>query len=91
VQAGLVKPELVPVGKGDQRGKEDGITVDDIFRDEDLAIKLYIEILAHSLNRFKGMRGLFFSIRIKHLLSTEWRKSMENYQAILFSMENKPA
>lgn len=85
VQAGLVKPELVAVGKGDQRGKENGITVDDIFRDEETAVKLYIEILSHSLNKFKGLKGLFFSIKIKHTLFTEWQKNIRSCQAILSS------
>lgn len=81
IMAGLVTPKLVPVGKGDARGREDGITVEDLFRDEDMAVKLYVEIFTHSLNRFKGLKGLFFSIKIKHTLFTEWRKNMAVYQA----------
>lgn len=85
VVAGLVEPALVPTGKGELRGKEDGITVDDIFRDEETAISLYLEILSHSLNRFKGLRGLFFSIKIKHALLIEWQKSTASFRAKSFS------
>lgn len=82
VQAGLVSPELVPVGKNGNFRRENGITIDDLFINEDLGMKLYLEILAHSLNKFRGLKGLFFSIKIKQLLYTEWQKSLNNVQAI---------
>jgi hypothetical protein len=63
VEAGVVSPELVPIGKGDRRGKEDGLTVEDLFRDEEIGAKLYIEIMLHSLNRFRGLKSLFFSLK----------------------------
>lgn len=78
VQAGVVEPELVPVGKGDQRGKEEGITVEDLFRDSSTGPQLYWEILAHSLNRYKGLRGAYFLARTRFTLSTAWRRSMDS-------------
>jgi hypothetical protein len=65
VEKGLVSPELVPVGVGDKRGKEDGITVEDIFRDEECGFKLYSEIMFHSLNKFSGLKKVFFSMKLK--------------------------
>jgi len=85
VEAGIVDPPLVPVEK--DKSKEAGITVDDLFVDEDMATQLYIEILSHSLNRFRGMKGLFFSIRIKRLLHLELQKNIRNYQAKLSLMQ----
>lgn len=58
VQAGVVDPEL-------SRNSDDGITVKDLFRDPVVGIKLYHEILSHSLNRFKGLSRLFFSTAIR--------------------------
>ena len=66
-EAGLVEPELVPIGIGEFRGKEAGITVEDIFRDEQTGIKLYWEIIQHSLLRFRGIKELFFWLLIKRL------------------------
>ena len=77
LEAGIVTPALVAVGKGDKRGKEDGITVEDIMRDEDTAGRLYLEIMLHSLNRFRGLKSVFFSIRTRLLLYTAWQKSLE--------------
>jgi len=85
LQAGVIEPALVPIGKGDARGKEDGVTADDLMRDPDIALRLYIEIVAHSLNRFKGVRGLFFSLRVKSILYTNWRKVMREHQLRFFS------
>jgi len=65
VEAGVVEPALVPVGAGGKRGKEDGITVEDIFRDDECGYKLYTEIMLHSLNRFTGLKKVFFSVKIK--------------------------
>lgn len=75
VQAGVVEPKLVPVGKGEAKGKEDGITVEDLFVDMELGTRLYLEIFAHSLNRFRGLKGLFFSIKIRHLLFMLYRSN----------------
>lgn len=65
VKAGLVAPKL---------GEE--ITIDDLFSNPDLGVKLYEEVLIHSLNRFSGLKGVFFSLRIKRLASTLSRQSM---------------
>jgi len=90
VRVGLVSPELVPVGKGDKYRKEIGITVDDLFMDVELGSQLYLEILAHSLNKFRHgfldkMRGLFFSMRIRRMLYINYRKNMVNDQSTTFS------
>ena len=78
VSAGLVEPKLVPVGTGDKKGNEEGITVDDLFRDETLAIKLYQEILIHSLNKFRGLKGVFFLIKLRRAFYIELRKNTAN-------------
>lgn len=61
IQAGLEKPKL-------HRKSEDGLTVEDLFRDPAIGVKLYYSILEHSLNRFRGLNRLFFSIGIKFSL-----------------------
>lgn len=60
VKAGVVEPKLVPVGAGEMRGMEDGITVEDLFRDGTTGPQLYWEVLSHSLNRYKGVMGTVF-------------------------------
>lgn len=75
VEAGVVKPELVPVGKGELEGREDGITVRDLFRDQTTGSQLYWEVLAHSMNRFRGLRGVFFSILLSYRFFTASRKN----------------
>lgn len=75
IEAGVVEPRLVPIGSGEKRGKEDGVTVDDLCRETDTAAWLYMEILVHSLNRFKGIRGVFFSTRTRRWLSMGLRQS----------------
>ena len=65
VSAGLVTPELVSIGAGEKRGREAGITVEDIFRDEECGVKLFQEIMFHSLNKYKGLKGVFFSLKTK--------------------------
>ena len=71
VEAGVVAPQFSP----------QLITIDDIFRFGDTGAKLYLEILAHSLNQFSGLKGVFFSIKIRHSLFTIWRKNMANFQS----------
>lgn len=80
VEAGLVDPPLVPVGKGDKRGKESGITVEDIFRDEEVGCKLFSEIMIHSLNRFRGMKKVFFSAKIRLEFFINWLKLTANFR-----------
>lgn len=76
ISKAVLEPILVPIGKDDKRGKEDGITTEDFFRDPDLGYKLYNAIMQHSLNRFSGLKGLFFSIRARYLSYMKWRKFM---------------
>jgi len=65
--AGLIKPSL--------NGE---IKVEDIMTDPTLALRLYTEILVHSLNMFKGLKGLFFSAKIRHLLYIGYQKNLES-------------
>lgn len=58
IQAGLDKPKLF-------HKSADGLTVEDLFRDPTIGVKLYYSILEHSLNRFRGLNRLFFSIGIR--------------------------
>ena len=57
IEAGVVDPVVVPVGKGEKKGREDGITVDDLMRYDDVAGKLYTEIIAWSMTKYRGWRG----------------------------------
>lgn len=81
IQAGVVDPKLEPIGIGEKRGKENGITVEDLFRDPDIGYGLYNEIMTHSLLRFRGLKSVFFSIKIKYLAFMESRKNMEKAPA----------
>lgn len=58
IQAGLDKPRLFTKSA-------DGLVVEDLFRDPTIGVKLYYAILEHSLNRFRGLSRLFFSIGIR--------------------------
>lgn len=77
VSAGVVSPKFSP----------ELLTIDDIFRWSDTGSKLYLEIIAHSLNQFRGLKGVFFSIRIRRLLYTSWAKTMESSRSISSSPE----
>jgi hypothetical protein len=81
VEAGLVEPELTPIGKGKEKGKEAGITIEDIFRDQELGFKLFTEIMLHSLNQFSGLKKVFFSMKIRVVFFINWLKLMASYQA----------
>ncbi|HEA21481.1 MAG TPA: hypothetical protein ENH87_11235 [Pricia antarctica] len=70
IRAGVTEPVLHADGK-------DGLCAEDLFRNIDIGYPLYFEIIAHSLNQFKGLKKLFFSIKIKRLLYTEWRKNTD--------------
>lgn len=65
VDAGLVSPRPGPAT----------FEIVDLFRWGDLGSKLYLEILAHSLNQFSGLKGVFFSIAIRRSLYSQWRAS----------------
>ena len=69
IKAGIVSPEL-------SNNEKEGITVDDLFRDPTMGPKLYIEIMSHSLNYFKGLKGLFFYQKIKLSFWMQWLKDM---------------
>ena len=62
IQAGVDKPRLFTKSA-------DGLTVEDLFRDPAIGVGLYYAILEHSLNRFRGLNRLFFSIGIR---SSRW-------------------
>jgi len=70
IQAGLVAPRL-----GDTAGGG-SLTMDDLFRDLDVAVQLYYAIWDHSTRRLRGLKGLFFSIVVKLLPSILWLRSM---------------
>ena len=76
IEAGVVYPPLVPIGKGDKHGKEDGITAEDLFRDEESGVKLFQEIMLHSLNRFRGVKGVFFSLKNRLTFAINLAKNM---------------
>lgn len=78
IQAGVVEPSLV---------KED-IKVEDLFRDPDIGVNLYREILEHSFNKFKGLKKVFFSITTKYKSYIAYRKLTGHYRATLFSRVN---
>lgn len=65
ITAGLVSPVLVPAGKGEAKGREDGITVEDLFRDPSHGLALFREIMIHSLNPFSGLKGFFFHLKLQ--------------------------
>ena len=56
VKAGLVEPKIDP---------PKGMAVEDLFRYEEIGTKLYLEIIAHSLNRFRGLKGFFTLAKIR--------------------------
>ena len=75
IRAGVIEPVL----------SKEGITPEDLFRDMEVGVKLYQSILEHSMNRFKGLRKLFFSIRSKYNSYIEWRKLTGHYQAAFYA------
>jgi hypothetical protein len=77
VRAGLVDPPLA-----DPKAKNsDLITVEDIFRVPEHGADLYLAIMDHTLNRFRGLRRLFFTHRSRQAFYTAYRKAMEADQA----------
>lgn len=81
VAAGVVEPRLTPA----EKAKPEDLTVNDLFRDPAMGTQLYIEVLTHSLNRFSGLRGVFFSIKTKLLLSMHSRRAMDASRLTFFS------
>lgn len=89
VEAGIVGIQdgrgllpLVPVGRGDKHTREAGITVEDLFRDQDVGAKLYWDIMTHSLNRFKCLKKVFFYLKIRFLRFIISRSVMGRLQMI---------
>ncbi|MCK5358332.1 MAG: hypothetical protein KAJ48_08045 [Elusimicrobiales bacterium] len=80
IEAGVVYPELVAIGTGEKENKEDGITVKDLFVNPEMGSKLFQEIMFHSLNRFRGIKGVFFSVKIRLLCYIDYLKNMESYR-----------
>lgn len=77
VHAGVVYPELLPAGK-----EKEGITVADLFRDQEMGYLLYLAIIEHSCIKFKGLKKCFF-LTVKWLLSfTTWLRRMGRGRAI---------
>lgn len=81
VSAGLLSVGGVPFAKDNK----DGLTIADIERNNDLLGGLYLEIMTHTLNRFKGIKGVFFSQKIKQLFAIESLKSMASARLIMLS------
>lgn len=79
IKAGVVEPDL----------SGSGITVDDLFRDPDIGINLYRIILDHSLNKFKGLKKLFFSILTKYKSYILWQKLTGHFQTVFYSKMGK--
>ena len=65
ILAGVVSPKI---------GEE--VDISDIMADNSTSVQLYIAILTHSLNIFRGVKGVFFSIKTRWLMYTQWRKHM---------------
>lgn len=68
IQAGVVDPPLAGPGKP-------GLNVDDMFRDPEVANKLYILILEHSLLRLKPWQIPFFFLARLLFRSAHWLRS----------------
>jgi hypothetical protein len=70
VAVGVVEPVFA-------KTDAEGITVDDLFRDPDMGYKLFLEIMAHSMNMFSGMKELFFYLKTKLWCFIHWRNNMD--------------
>ncbi|MEA3279477.1 MAG: hypothetical protein U9Q38_02600 [Thermodesulfobacteriota bacterium] len=71
--------EMIKAGVVEPKVGED-VQLDDILADQRLTYDLYTEILIHSMNIFKGIKGVFFYLRTKHYLYTLWRRSLAHYR-----------
>ena len=76
IQAGTELLELSP--KPQKGGQAQGITVEDVFRDQAVGAKLYWEILLHSLDRFRGIKKVFFYLTSRFTLFMLLRRSMDS-------------
>ena len=77
VRAGLVDPPLA----GPKDKNPDLITIEDIFRVPEHGADLYLAIMDHTLNRFRGLRRLFFFHKSKRAFWTAYRNAMADDQA----------
>lgn len=78
IKAGVVEPPIM-------ENPNDGFTVEDFFVDPLIGYRLWEIILNHSLNRFKGIKGVFFSIMTKLYLFIRGRKHMADVLTNLLS------
>lgn len=78
IQAGVVDPPLAGPGKPE-------LNVDDIFRDQEMALRLYIAIVEHSLLRFSGVRRPVFFLVRQLLRFTTWLGSTARGRAMSHS------
>lgn len=69
VKAGLVSPNV--------SDPKSDVTVADIFRVPEHGAELYLAILDHTLNRFTGLRKVFFSRRIRASFWTAYQAATE--------------
>ena len=76
LKAGIYKPDIIPIDK-ENRWKEKGLTIEDLFIDRELAYTLFGAILNHSLVQFKGFEKVFFSIRQKLMQLTAWLRGIQ--------------
>ncbi len=81
IQAGVVDPPLAGPGKP-------GLNVDDIFRDPEMANKLYLSIMEHSLLRLKLWQIPFFFLVRRLFKWGFWLRSIVNAHAKSPSREN---
>ena len=81
VRAGVIDPPLSGPGKP-------GLSVDDIFRDMDIARRLYMLIIEHSLFRVKPWQIPFFFLGKLLLRFTIWLRPTAFGPAILPSRES---
>jgi hypothetical protein len=79
IEVGVV--EIIGYGPVSKQ-KDTGITCEDLFRDPELGFRLYLEIINHSSNRFRGLRGVFFSLKNRLLARMLSRHVMANAQLI---------
>jgi len=84
--AGVVDPPLVGAGK-----ESEGITANDILRDQEVGGLLYLAIIEHSLFRFKGLKKAFFLLAKQLIRFTCWLKHMGKGPQISSSMDKVPA
>ena len=66
IEAGVVEPKLTPLKA--KNTPPNSITAKDIIYQQDVGARLYVEIVAHSLNRYRGFRGAVFLALTRRVL-----------------------